>query len=399
MDPKKAKAILAALENEIAEQWLIFLDDNQIDVKRRIESELLNGTPEFQFHLILGSAGTGKTQVLMNLAESIEYRDVPADFVGSKGVLRMISAAGFSVPKSSRAGSVVLIDDPKSFASLREDFVRAIQIEARALVVAVDPFQWKERLALVELALLVHEINVDSILFSTHKFARELLSGFDDIEPRVHILTKAYRQKGRLGRKVIGNTISVHRNLQPFKTEAKDAEYRRVVGLFQRKLMHSLEHTNSGGRFSELHASLDPEKIWNILARFAKRKSKLWTWTEPILLVQSASNDGQSGWNSLSNWSYFEVELPGISESTDFNRNSSFREILKKYFTVVEIEYSDVDKVRGQEFQHVLVFLSHAEYYADVLNGVGAGSRTWEKATPLHTFMSRAVDSVTLVIT
>ena len=71
MDIKKAQEIFEEPEPFVAEQWLRFLSDEQINLEDEILGQLGDNS-QFQFHIILGGAGTGKTQVLLLLAQELQ---------------------------------------------------------------------------------------------------------------------------------------------------------------------------------------------------------------------------------------------------------------------------------------------------------------------------------------
>lgn len=134
-------------EDELSESWLQFLDEEQFKVRNEIFNRIkISGA--FEFHLILGGAGTGKTVILLNIALSLkeEGRNVVTRF--SEQVLKYLNSGVQRVPGSNldlQPGSVVLLDDPRDLSELRKMLQECARVGARALVVTLDPFQWIER--------------------------------------------------------------------------------------------------------------------------------------------------------------------------------------------------------------------------------------------------------------
>jgi hypothetical protein len=134
-------------EDELNESWLQFLDHEQFRVRTSIYEDVKR-PGAFRFHLILGGAGTGKTVILLNLALTLQEsgRNVVTRF--SEQVLKYLNSGKQRVPGSNlelQPGAVVILDDPTELADLRRMIQESKRIGVRALVVALDPFQWIER--------------------------------------------------------------------------------------------------------------------------------------------------------------------------------------------------------------------------------------------------------------
>jgi hypothetical protein len=426
LDPEVARKILEALDAEIAEQWLIFLDDEQISVKRKIEAEIQD-SPGFQFHLILGGAGTGKTQVLLNLAESLEIAGVESKFVASDGVKSMILRAGFVVPQSSAKNVVHLIDDPLSFDAMRDSFRSARLAEARAVVVAIDPFQWVERLSVIDLATLTGDFDPTTNMMTESTRFNTIREAFENIPPDIHILKKAYRQSAKIGRRVSTLTASTHLFMNPFRIRRKADQYEEVIRPMINALFSETKWPRRGGVYKEIYpwgntswegsdwelwdASSEaakryyasqanakkrmPKRVWKEIARIASSENR-WKWTESVLVVV----DPDFPLDETFEWEYSGIPIPGVSDAPSFNPKSSPTEVLNSLNARI-VEFSDHQAVRGQEFQDVLILISSDLWFRDqnlLESPVGAGSQTWETVTPLHTFMTRCVDNLTVVV-
>ena len=97
---------------------------------------------------VIAGAGTGKTVLLVNLALSLatQGRNVVSQF--NEQVLKYLNSGKQKVPGSGmkmQPGAVVLLDDPENLSTLQQKLAEAKRNETRALVVALDPFQWTER--------------------------------------------------------------------------------------------------------------------------------------------------------------------------------------------------------------------------------------------------------------
>jgi hypothetical protein len=118
--------------------------------------EAIKTDSTFQFHIVLGGAGTGKTQVLLLLADELKEAGLKVGYFTTLGVRTMIEKAGLDMPRESCAkGAVHLVDDPQEVGQVTEALRLAKDRQARALVVAIDPFQWTERTAFLKLATIL----------------------------------------------------------------------------------------------------------------------------------------------------------------------------------------------------------------------------------------------------
>ena len=334
-------------EDELNESWLQYLDDEQFQVRTTIFEEL-RYAGEFQFHLILGGAGTGKTVILLNLALSLkeEGRNVVTRF--SEQVLKYLNSGSQRVPGSNlelQPGSVVLMDDPKELSDLRKIIQECHRTGVRGLVVALDPFQWIER--------RVYE-----------KFY-ELI---DSLEPKTHQLNLCYRQSSNVGTKALNFTEQILDKTSPFILDSKIEEYRKTLNPLKEICVENVKFADDGGRF-RLHLSDLQVSFENEVNRI-KSRIDLWQHWHPLLLVEDPD-----GFPIPKNWKSLTKGLNSITKTIDASQ-----------------------QVRGCEYQEVFLFLGIKTWNL-ITNGIlGATSSDWQKAISFHTLMTRPKDSLVIFV-
>ena len=334
-------------EEELNEAWLQFLDTQQAQLKDEIFLRLkIPG--DFEFHLILGGAGTGKTVVLLNLALSLRSvgRNVVCQF--NEQVIKYLNSGKQRVPGTGLAmqpGAVVLLDDPMSFTVLRQKLAEARKAEARALVVALDPFQWVER--------RVYEKFDELIEFS---------------QPIQHNLDVCYRQSNAVGKMAIDYTKSILDKTSPFIIDSKIADHKKHLDPLKRICVDSVTFVDNGGRYklyeSELTKNFDKE-----FNRFLTRDDK-WTHWHPMLIIFDPSG----------------TAMPQAWIEKIKGNNILYKSL------------NQVDKIRGSEFQEIFVLLGE-KTWKKLQEGVpGAGAVDWERLLSLHTVLTRSKDTTVIFV-
>ena len=334
-------------EEELSEAWLQFLDTQQADLKDKIFNELkLPG--EFEFHLILGGAGTGKTVVLLNLALSLASagRNVICQF--NEQVIKYLNSGKQRVPGAGLAmqpGAVVLLDDPMSFTILRQKLAEARKSDARALVVALDPFQWVER---------------------------RVYEKFDELieisQPIQHNLDVCYRQSKAVGQQAIDYTKSILDKTSPFIIDSKIADHKKQLDPLKQICVDSISFVDTGGRY-KLYESDLTVNFRKEFERFLARDDK-WSHWHPMLIIFDPS-----GTSMPSSW---------IDKIKGNN-------ILYK-------SLNQVDKIRGSEFQEIFVLLGEKTWQKLQEGVLGAGAVDWEKLLSLHTVLTRSKDTTVIFV-
>lgn len=252
-------------EDELNESWLQFLDEEQSKVRDKIFEQIK--TPgEFEFHLILGGAGTGKTVILLNIALSLkeEGRNVVTRF--SEQVLKYLNSGVQRVPGSKlelQPGSVVLLDDPRDLTDLRKMLQECARVGVRALVVTLDPFQWIER--------RVYEKFYDLI---------------DSLEPKLHELSLCYRQSANVGSKALQFTDQILEKTSPFILDAKIEAHRKSLDPLREICVENVRFVDDGGRFRIYEKDLAVSFLTEVTR--IRSRIDLWRHWHPLLLVEDS---------------------------------------------------------------------------------------------------------------
>lgn len=334
-------------EEELNEAWLQFLDSQQAALKEAIFNKL-RVPGDFEFHLILGGAGTGKTIVLLNLALSLASagRNVVCQF--SDQVIKYLNSGKQRVPGSGLAmqpGAVVLLDDPLNFTVLRQKLAEARKSEARALVVALDPFQWVERRVYEKFHALI-EIS----------------------QPIQHNLDVCYRQSKAVGQQAIDYTKSILDKTSPFMIDSKIANHKKQLDPLKQICVDSISFVDSGGRY-KLYESNLTENFVKEFDRFLARDDK-WNHWHPMLIIFDS----------------YEISMPSSWINKIKGNNILYKSL------------NQVHKIRGLEFQEVFVLL-HEKTWQKLQDGVvGAGTYDWEKLLSLHTVLTRSKDTTVIFV-
>ena len=388
MDIERAKQIMEAADPQIAEQWLIFLSEEQMALETKLLNQIVSNE-EFEIHVIFGGPGTGKTQVLLLLAQELLDNNLQVGYFSSVGVRKMVTNAGLEMPRENiQVGSVHLVDDPLEIGNLTKAVHRARKNSARAIVIAIDPFQWTERNAFVKLASFFGE--------------RDQLRGIDTVNQRqnftmpdtwktaIHryFLTTAYRQKHDAGAGSVELTQSLVQRMNPYIHFEKKQAFLNITKPYIANILEGTKHVIAGGAFKVVEDA-DGFAVWQAVANLASRLDT-WNWTEPILFVKDGDQDSFR-------WDSFRVPIRGLTDQDDFDTNSTLNQVLINLKARV-VHFNNPGIVRGQEFQDVIICISAERW--KLLNKFkeGVGSDSWTKIMPIHTFTTRAVDSVQIIV-
>lgn len=334
-------------EDELNESWLQYLDDEQFRLRSSI-LERIKIPGVFEFHLILGGAGTGKTVVLLNLALSLNElgRNVVTRF--SDQVLKYLNSGNQRVPGSNldfQPGAVVLLDDPNEFSDLRRVIQDCKRVGVRALVVALDPFQWVERRVFEKFYELI-----------------------DTFEPELHELSLCYRQSANVGSRALLFTEQILDKTSPFILDSKIEEHRKTLNPLKEICIDNVKFVDNGGRFRVFENDL--ETNFALEMNRIRGRIDLWKHWHPLLLV-----DDPEGFQLPKEWRDAMKGLNSITKPINASQ-----------------------QIRGCEYQEVILLLSSRTWHL-ITNGIlGATSSDWQKAISFHTLMTRPKDSLSIFI-
>lgn len=336
---------------ELSLDWLIFLDEQQLTLKYQLLGQILEERSNCLFEIVAGAAGTGKTVILTQLAFDLAEVGLPVRFIANPGVVRQLRRSHGSVPgltseQAVSPGEIVLLDDPETVQDLIHFKSFATKNRASALIVALDPIQWKKRKSLEQF----------------DKF----LGGMS-----VKYLNVCYRQGADVGRSALQYTDQMLSGLNPYADFDKVAAFNSTRDWFLEHFVRDVEFSHEGGALQVLPGNLE-ERFTRQIERFRSRYD-LWDWTAPLLLV----------------WDERLVDLPKLKKKL---------KAISKGLNVEDKNMQDVDAIRGVEYQEVMLIVSAATWATFNTPQAAAGGLDWEARTPFHTFMTRAKDSVTFLI-
>jgi hypothetical protein len=89
--------------------------------------------------------------------------------------------------------------------------------------------------------------------------------------------------------------------------------------------------------------------------------------------------------------------IPGISDQRGFDVESSIDSVLSNMNARI-VDFSTPALVRGQEFQDVVICISEARWKRFKTAKIGMDGPSWKTIMPIHTFTTRAIDSVQIIV-
>jgi len=335
-------------EAELSNEWIHFLDDEQVKISENLFQKLVVPSNEMSVEFIMGGPGTGKTVVLLNLATNLDQAGRAVSFDASPNVIKYLVSGGRNVPGANKGfgpGVVALIDDPASSRVLADSLRKAKSAGCRAIVIGFDPLQWHER-----------------------KMEANFRKIFDNTKYEFYPLWTCYRQTSGVGKKTLELTEKIYhassRYLDTLKQKAEREELQPYIDLSL-----GMSFVDDSGRYVSYDINID-ENYRIEIARFRSRIDR-WTHTSPIAFV-------------------YDDDLPKEfikslkNDATGLNRT--------------EIPLSRYRDLRGVEFQELFLFVT-SDFWNDLNTGrMGVGSKEWEKLACLHTILSRPKDSLVLFV-
>ena len=218
-------------------------------------------------------------------------------------------------------------------------------VGVRALVVALDPFQWVER--------------------RVYERFNELIDLF---EPQIYQLSVCYRQSANVGLKALEYTSRILDETSPFILDAKIEEHKKSIDPLREICVEGVRFVDDSGRFRLYEESLD-DSFEGEINRIRSRDD-LWRHWHPLLIVH---------------------------DSEDFPIPNKWRELTRGLNSVLK-SIEDISSIRGCEYQEVILLVGIKTWNL-ISNGVlGATSADWKRAISFHTLMTRPKDSLAIFI-
>ena len=335
-------------EAELSEEWIHFLDDEQVKISESLFRKLAVPSDEMSVEFVMGGPGTGKTVVLLNLATNLEQAGRSVSFEASSHVIKYLSSGGRRVPgalKGFGPGVVALIDDPASSKALADSLRKAKSAGCRAIVIGFDPLQWHER-----------------------KMEANFRKIFENTKYEFYPLWTCYRQTSGVGKKTLDLTEKIYhassRYLDTLKQKAEREELQPYIDLSL-----GMTFVDDSGRYVLYDENIEHNYRTEI-TRFRARIDR-WKHTPPIAFV-------------------YDDDLPKEFIKTLKHGASGLNR--------TEIPLSRYREIRGVEFQELFLFVT-LDFWNDLNSGkMGVGSQEWEKLACLHTILSRPKDSLVLYV-
>lgn len=407
-------------EPEPVDEWQGYLTDEQFQTVDNV-LESITSSSDFQFHLILGVAGTGKTQVLLSLAQDLRDNNFNVVHEMSTPLREYLKRARVQFdPGRAEIGSVILLDDPLSHKAIYSKYKEAIDSGARALVVAADPFQFQDREALLKFAVYLHpELSAEEY----RKTSRLMSNSFPDVVyssiPTIHWIRTIFRQHSKVGELALEFSKRIFDTNNPWDDKPRQNEWGKILSDQIDRALVDVEYANPGGDIDYIETQDPLDELNQAITRHSNRTDK-WERNHSFLLVcDSAMLDfrpGEKYFNSLFDSSDESQDEPSLEEVLDFYHPESFqdagegrdgraripslgptlREIIERNGGASAV-FDKPQNVRGVEYQEVIIHLPRA-LFKELLTGEKALDRDkWDLSRSLHTFLTRAKDKITII--
>jgi hypothetical protein len=232
-----------------------------------------------------------------------------------------------------------------SFSVLRQKLIEARKVEVRALVVALDPFQWVERRVYEKFNELIE------------------LSG-----PIQYTLDVCYRQSNAVGKQAINYTKTVLDKTSPFIIESKIENHKKEIDPLRQICVENVSFVDSGGRYRFYDSNLN-ENFSLEFNRFLARDDK-WTHWHPMLII---------------------FDPTGTTMPDSWVEKIRGNNVLYK-------SLNQISKIRGSEFQEIFLLLSEKTWQKLQEGVLGAGAFDWEHLLGLHTVLTRSKDTTVIFV-
>ena len=363
----KDRSIIA--EEYFPEWYSHVFDQKQLAVVDSLVKQISKAPTVFKEHLVIGGAGTGKTAVLLAVADRLsQEKGIKVDLRLPRMVRQMLLAhQDYKWIESLKYG-VILLDDPADLSAYESAVSNAKRLGV-PIITAIDPTQWRERKA--------------------RKETRKIID-----RSKLHKLSLQYRQGGRIGEYVFGQLSFFYSKVSGFIAEDKKALEQEIARAWEPLCLRKIEHFDNEGNialldFSEVEEDVESDATEiepvKMLSRFEK---------ELIPEIKKTME-----WNTDRNWP--KLLIGTYSKKTPPNIFNSFLEdetVLPKgqyHFR----NFNDQADVRGAEYESVLVFLNKHHWLKLSKNPPeGLGSKGWENVTNVLTFLTRAENRLIICV-
>lgn len=339
---------------EFYDDWIRFLDREQQELRDQLFRELVGGIAP-SINLILGAAGTGKTMVLLDLAHSlIKDAGIEVDLKLPSGVREYLAKSEDEYWfQKAKSGRIVLLDDPKDFESMERE-IQSSRASGKVVVVSIDPTQW------------------------THKRTRDQFwTLLQNPSVKTYELRTAYRQGGAVGMEALSILSTFYNSASMFADPNKVA-YDQAKGKYWEDLcLREARHVDDKGTFT-VHLGVDTSEE---LERHI---------TEELQEVMGFSTERR--WPKLLVGVRWSNELPkGVIEVLKDAQSRSG-------LTFRVWSFDEVEKVRGTEFESVILFLSKSQFSKIQEGPTGLGIVDYQQLTRPLTFLTRAENRLTIFV-
>jgi hypothetical protein len=376
-------------EPEIVPERVVWLSDEQFQLEDYL-FQRLKEPGAFEFHLILGVAGTGKTQVLLSLGDDLREAGQQVVLGISQSLKKTLTDAGFQIKSDTPVpGAIHLIDDPNQLGDIKSAYKFAKACGARAVVISIDPFQWTHSRSLMKFAAYFRPEMGDAEYIDSHRTLKRFRDILYGVKPEAHWLRTVFRQSGRAGSKALELSKLIFENMNPFGFPDKKEEFVDFTKGFVDELLVKAEFVNDEGDLIVTETNAPTQELWERIAKHVQRTDR-WYWTESALVVPLVSQ-------LSSKWSEYSVPIPGFSDQEGFDPDIQ----LVDAFGPLKIRYALYDfpaSVRGEEFQDVIISVPNALWKKMHQQKTGLGSNDWAEIMPLHVYITRGKDLVQIVV-
>lgn len=340
-------------EEELADEWIRFLDQEQQKLSDLLFGELTTGSAA-TVNLILGAAGTGKTMVVLDLAWRLMHdAGLAVELQLPPGVREYLAKSDESYWfQRAKSGSIKLIDDPKDFEVMEAELSRAKRAGS-VVVVSIDPTQWTNKRTRGQFWALLQNSTVKRFELRT-----------------------AYRQGGAVGKPALELLSNFFASASMFADANKVSHDHAKAKAWEDLCLREARHVDDQGFFI-LHKAESPEELRELLSHELKDVMSFETYRRwPKLLIGTAVSQG----------------LPkGAPEELA-------RAVEQHGLTYKIRSFDNVDEVRGTEFESVILFLSES-HYSKINDGpTGLGSGDYQRLTQPLTFLTRAENRLVIFI-